>query len=195
MIFSYSMLNYKKLEMESPYVIRKKINERIEKLLELSIEDELNQNNVLMSKNKLLSFLEYINFYEYPKGVGLDDNGYFTLEIDRNDVYAVFIFREKLHFYYYKFKKLEFSLKIQNPEDFFTNINYTKYNELFKYKEKSNLVNYIPKNHYNLLYYFIKSSLIVHHNSYLKELDDKEISLYQRINTENIYAGNSAYKK
>lgn len=194
MTFLSSFTNYKKIEIESDDIIKKKIDKRIKKLLELSIEDELNQYNVLISKNQLLSFLEHIEFYEYPKGIGLDDNGYFTLEIDRNNTYAVFIFRDEMHFYYYKDKKLELSLKIQNAEDFFIDINYTKYNELFKYKYKWIPVNYIIDINY---YSTFKKKKLIHKCSrnYLKKLEDKDISLYKRINTENVYAYSATYRK
>ncbi|WP_157159094.1 hypothetical protein, partial [Brachyspira pilosicoli] len=89
--YIYYKNNYTRVEYSDFYydinsdaIINDKINKRIEKLLELSVIDGLNKDNVNISEKKIREFLSFIKLYEYPQAISLDEDGYFSLEIKRN---------------------------------------------------------------------------------------------------------------
>ncbi|WP_157159024.1 hypothetical protein, partial [Brachyspira pilosicoli] len=98
---------------------------------------------VNISEKKIREFLSFIKLYEYPQAISLDEDGYFSLEIKRNDFYIAFIFRKRLKFYFYKNDQFIMSSEIKNIKDFFSNINYDVYNLLFSsYFEHNDGISY-----------------------------------------------------
>lgn len=110
--------------------ITEEIFSRIETLLKLAKEDKLNKKNYKKSEKKLKKFLRYISLYKYSYSIGLDDNGYFTLEIKENNYHVLFIFRDRLNFYIYKNNVFMMSAEFENIKSSVTIIKYSLFNIL-----------------------------------------------------------------
>lgn len=111
--------------------ILQRIEKRIKHLIKLSIEDKIDEKNVKMSKKKLESFLKNINLYKYPSAIGLDDDGYFSLEIKKYNKKIFIIFRKMTYFYLCEKGEIIMSLKLKNFKDFFKIVNLTTYDKFF----------------------------------------------------------------
>ena len=97
-----------------------------------------NKNNIRISEKCLRKFINIVNFYKYPTGIGLDENGYFSLDLKNKNYFISFSFQSELHLCIYNFKK-DFTTKIIKPEDFFKNIDSDIYSDFFD--KKSDFIN------------------------------------------------------
>ena len=113
--------------------ITKRIDARISNLKKLGYEYNFNKNNIRISEKCLRKFIDIVNFYKYPTGIGLDENGYFTLDLKNKNYFISFSFQNKLHLCIYNFQK-EFITKIIKPEDFFKNVDSNIYYDFFDKK-------------------------------------------------------------
>lgn len=119
--------------------IEKRIDDRISKLKKLGYEYGFNKNNIKISEKCLRKFIGIVNFYKYPTGIGLDENGYFSLDLKNNNYFMSFSFQIKLHLCIYNFQK-DFTTKIINPENFFKHVNSYIYSDFFNKKIDDNFM-------------------------------------------------------
>lgn len=101
--------------------ITNRIDARILNLKRLGYEYGFNKNNIRISEKCLRKFINIVNFYKYPTGIGLDENGYFSLDLKNKNYFISFSFQSELHLCIYNAKK-DFITKIIKPEDICSNM-------------------------------------------------------------------------
>ena len=120
-------------ENEINNAISKKIDSRISKLKKLGYEYEFNEKDMIISEKCLRKFIDMVHFYEYPKGIGLGEAGYFGLDIKNQNYFMSILFRNKMHLYIHNFKDLIIT-NIIKPEEFFDNVDIGIYSNFFNKK-------------------------------------------------------------